>query len=232
VLIFSLANVKKNAYLLPVMPAMVLVTVQGLQLIVASRRLKRLAKLADSLVVIQWLIGLGLAVAVPILAAIAAREAHQLHILVPVILGVILLAAAAVPIGLYQRRGPMMWLIGQGLVYTLLVVAFEHAWLYPDDNLRSAKPVAAQVEALLKQPGTTLEPQTLPEEASIYLPLDLRFDPSAAHLLKIVDDRRGEVTPANAFGKNPPAGIIRQLNLPPVRGSDRWKVFQLELPGH
>jgi 4-amino-4-deoxy-L-arabinose transferase-like glycosyltransferase len=175
VLIFSLSYVKKNAYLLPMMPLQTLIVAQGL----------------------VWL------------TVIFRRYPKHRPIRVPL------------------RRTTML-----AIIFAIGVHVLISGYMTYDDNHRSAKDACRLVMTMLNEsPRRSLLVSHLPEEASVYLPLDLRDSTSSDEVLVIADDRRGEADVSAHTILSTPAGKvagIEPVEIPHPRGS-RWKVFKLKI---
>ena len=168
VFIFSFSNLKKNMYLLPMMPGVVLLCVQGVSTLSAYMRLRRLRGIA---VIIQ----IGMAVAALVIACIGMRSMASLFITLPAIALAIFAVASA------WNRDIHRWLIFQSAAGALAVTAFLVYHMGEKDNLRSARPVATAVMPLLGEPDIAFH--NIPIEVSVYLPLNLPERASAPRQL-------------------------------------------------
>jgi 4-amino-4-deoxy-L-arabinose transferase-like glycosyltransferase len=227
VVIFSLSNVKKNAYLLPVMPAMVLITVQGLRLLWASRRLAAIRRPSQWLAAAQAVIGIGLAVAVTVTAFLMQpRDMVRSSLLA---IGVLVAAIAAARLAWQQRW--VRWSLWQCVAYAAGIFALFATAVAPHENERTARDIAATIQPLLAQ-GATIDP-ALPEDVALYLPLDLAYATAdSKRVVAVIDDRSGQATGAFTYGKGAAAAgaQITRMDLGKCRGSSRWKVFVLNRP--
>jgi hypothetical protein len=236
VLIFSFAHMKKLAYLLPAMPALVLMTAQGLVLLMAAVRLGRRRQGRDGgaglTLGIQTLIPLGFAVA---LFFLIPRTALPLAAR---------LAAAGIPAALaaaafYQltRRRTADWLPLVSIATVVALVAFFNFVQTPRENARSPRPAAAYMTlALRADPTVTTVPDKLPPEATLYLPIDVAFDRHATTILYLLDDRRDEAAvDLAAFAARLPdvhVTAVRRVPIPGDLAKPRYKLFALTIaPG-
>ena len=154
--IFSLSHVKKNAYLLPVMPAMALTAAQGLAWLVAGTRLRRTRGAAEVLLTAMILVGVVFALALPALIARMTGHAYRQAGLAWVLMGITGLAAAVaagVPaLSAWRNRGPRAWAVAQAVVFAVLIAVFFDFANAADDNRRSAKPVCRTARGLIERP--------------------------------------------------------------------------------
>ena len=236
VLIFSLAHMKKLAYLLPAMPALVLMTAQGLVLLMAAVRLGRRRRGNDGgaglLLAIQTFIPLGFAVALFFIIPATALA-------LPARLAAALIPAALAAAAFYQltRRRTADWLPLISIATVVALVAFFNFVQTPRENARSPRPAAAYVAlALRADPAVTTVPDKLPPEATLYLPVDVAFDRRASTILYLLDDRRDEAAvDLPAFAARLPAVNVTAVRRVPVPGDaarPRYKLFALTVsPG-
>jgi 4-amino-4-deoxy-L-arabinose transferase-like glycosyltransferase len=212
VLIFSFSNLKKNMYLLPMMPAVVLLCVQGIFTLSAFLRVRRLRGLA---IVIQ----ICMAIAALAIACMGMRSLPSLFITLPAIV----LAMFAVIVAWHGNIHH--WLIFQSAAGALAVTAFLVYHMGEKDNLRSARPVAAAVTPLLNE--SDLAFHNIPIEVSVYLPLALPTRADAPRQLIFTRTLRQG---ADAYQNQTPDQRIVQaeplhfLNIPRV---NPWKVVIL-----
>lgn len=228
VIFFSLMPVKKNTYLLPVMPAQAMIVAQGLvALLAVVRRFPTSALLAW----IQSVLGLAGGVAAVVLCATRVPAGHRTIALAVAIVSLLAGVAAIMALAKQHARS---WLRRQSIAYALVIVAVFNFWRSDADNQRSAKPVCAELAAVMAQTGEPLAPAKRPEEAALYLPLDLPLKPRAPSMLTIVDDPRhtSKADPARFADRVPWRKVIAAERVPmktaPGEGA-RWKVFRLTL---
>jgi 4-amino-4-deoxy-L-arabinose transferase-like glycosyltransferase len=228
VLSFSILNVKKNAYLLPMMPAQTLIIAEAMVFLLrAVRRFGMMGPYAPILIA-QRILGLVLAAVGVILCVRIGIESVLAATIAGAIAAVLLLAGMQRDLP-HRQRG---WVCATALGYILVLLAFFNFYVTPNENARAAKHVCRELEPMIHRPQTTLRMQDLPEEASLYLPLDLRYDPSAPHVLVIVDDRhhvaKADLSHFPAEIDGGPVTDVRRIDLASAPGDRaRWKIFEL-----
>jgi 4-amino-4-deoxy-L-arabinose transferase-like glycosyltransferase len=223
VLFFSILPVKKDTYLLPIMPAQVMITAVGLAtLIGAVRRLPHKALLA-------W-VQAGIGLAGGITAVVLAVKIHQQIALAVAALSLASACGAVAELRAHQGR---LWMWRQVIAYTLSIVVIFDFYNAQRDNQRSAKHVCQELVALMQQTGQTLAPGHVPEEAALYLPLDLPLKRDATSMLAIVDDPKNQKQPlpAGFVDRVPWRKIVAVQRVPMSSAPDnaRWKVYRLQL---
>jgi len=175
VLVFSLSYVKKNAYLLPMMPLQTLIVAQGL----------------------IWL------------TVMFRRDSEYRPVRIPL------------------RRTTIVAAIFAVLVQILVSGLFAY-----QDNHRSAKDACRLVMSLMNDsPRRSLLVSHLPEEAAVYLPIDLHDSKNSDEVLLIADDRLKQAdAEAHQITTTPsgPVVSIESVEIPHPR-SARWKVFKLKI---
>jgi 4-amino-4-deoxy-L-arabinose transferase-like glycosyltransferase len=212
---FSFVTQKKNAYLLPALPAQTLLITQGVLLTLAAARRNRFRGPQAGLAWAQ--VGMGLAMAVLLavlvagapdaLAAGAGDEDDEGAAALSttgkwdtlgkgLAVGAVALAAAAAPAWWVVRRRPRAWVAGQAAAYALLIALFFNLHVGPRENRRSPAPVAREMLALLAEGGRTTRFERLPEQLAVYFPVnpDEAVPPHsrfAKKVLAVVDDARG-----------------------------------------
>jgi 4-amino-4-deoxy-L-arabinose transferase-like glycosyltransferase len=236
--IFSLIRTKKLAYLLPVTPAVALMTAQALVYLTAARLSSpksavRLGRRKDNpagpLLAAQTLIPLGFAIALFFLIPSTA-----LPLTSRLVAALLPAALAAAAIRQLARRRTADWLILTSLASGLAAVAFINFVQTSAENARSPRLAAAYIDlALRADPTITTLPEKLPPEASLYLPLDLAFNPRAATLLYLLDDPKGRAaTDLDAFAARLPDLHLTAVTPVPIPGDSpkhRYKLFALTL---
>jgi 4-amino-4-deoxy-L-arabinose transferase-like glycosyltransferase len=219
---FSASHVKKDTYLLPIMPAQVMLTASGLAAVIATvRRYPRKAILAW----IQVGIGIGGAVA-------AITLAVQLRSQGAIALAALCLASACGAFAELRVQKGRLWMWRQTIAYALAILVILDFFNATRDNRRSARPVCNEVTALMQQTGETLAPGRIPEEAALYLPLDLPWQRNAASMLTIVDDPKNLKRPVPAeFADRVPWRRITTIQQVALKGEPdkRWRVYRLLL---
>jgi 4-amino-4-deoxy-L-arabinose transferase-like glycosyltransferase len=212
VFIFSFSNLKKNMYLLPMMPAMVLLCVQGVFTLSAYLRVRRLRGIAIT-------VQIGMAVAAMAIACLGIRSIPSLLIVAPAAaLGIFAMVSA-------WYRDIHRWLIFQSAAGALAVTAFLVYHMSDRDNLRSARPLADAAMPLLSVPDIAFH--NIPIEVSVYLPLDLPVRANAprqlifTRTLREGPDAYQNQTPDQRIVKAEP---LHFANIPKV---NPWKVVLL-----
>lgn len=236
-LVFSISNVKKNAYLLPMMPAMALTAAQGLMWVLAGLRRPQWKGSAESAVIVMILIGAGFGLVLPnLIYKWAPRSGVVARLPSPTVtLGLASLAMAALmalPAWLaWRRAGGRAWAFTQAITFAVAIALFFHFANAPFDNRRSAKQTCRLAIAMLQRdPDATLLMPAVPEEASVYLPLGMRYDPDKPHVLVIVDDRTRNARADPAWFQNRIPGrrvVGVQTLTPQLHGDTRWKLFDV-----
>jgi 4-amino-4-deoxy-L-arabinose transferase-like glycosyltransferase len=224
VLFFSLLPVKKNTYLLPAMPAQTLIIAQALAALLAGlrRAFEKSAPLA-------WLqTGIGIAAGIAMVVLVIWRV-HADRGMALAVAALALAASTGALAELRARRGSL-WLWRQAIAYVLAIVAMLAFYRAEDDAKRSAKPVCDELLATLRQSGDSLALTKLPEEASLYLPLDLAQPRPTGHVLAIVDDPRRLIDRVPRLRDRVPGrevAAVERVSLRSTADDGRWKVFRL-----
>ena len=223
ILCFSASHVKKDTYLLPIMPAQVMITAAGLAAVIATvRRFPRKAILAW----VQMGIGIGGAVAAIVLAV-------QLRWQGAIALAALCLASACGALAELRVRKGRLWMWRQVIAYTLAILVILDFFNAQRDNRRSARPICAEVLSMMQQSGEAIAPGHVPEEAALYLPLDLPFKRDSRSMLTIVDDPKNlkHAAPAEFSDRVPWRQItsVQQLPLRSEPDKGRWKLYRLML---
>jgi 4-amino-4-deoxy-L-arabinose transferase-like glycosyltransferase len=222
VLVFSLSGQKKNAYLLPVAPAVALAAAQVLAAAAARARLARMKGWPGALVSVQTALGVAFAVYLACVV-IAGRKPGA----APFLLWLAPLAAAMIPLRLTAR--PDRWLPAVAAGYAATTFAFFNFAFTDQQNARSPRRFAESAAAVVGAPGANVFTPRLPPEAAFYLPPGLRYDPSAPEVFVVVDDRR-KASEAGApyfeqrLGR-PVASVERVLD--GVIDDPRWRLYRV-----
>ena len=245
VLFFSFVKQKKNAYLVPVMPAESLIITQGLMAVIVAGRRARFRGVRGALAAVQSLTGVGAAAALAWLVLRATRGAlvDGTRVNLPtasLAIAIGVLALTCVPIWLMLHGRPRTWAIAQGVAYGVLVATLYGLYLEPLDNGRSAKGVCREVQGLLREGGRTVQTDHLPEEAGVYLPLNpesLGAGPFASKVLLLRDDawavkqrrlhRPSQDYVPGASMVNGRIAAFRRIPLKCAPGDARWKLYEI-----
>jgi 4-amino-4-deoxy-L-arabinose transferase-like glycosyltransferase len=230
-LIFSLANVKKKAYLLPLAGAQTLLTAEVIAVMLAWARRTRFADIPGVLETTQAAIGIGVAGTLFVMMFRVRVDRPQGIALASIAVIVALSALLTIP-----KRRPNRWLILQPAAFAIALFALL-SFIQPDtDNRRSAKPLARQVAQIINQSHLPLVRSKLPEEASFYLPLNLPRDDESSRVLVILDDSRleidrGKLTPDEKYFSDLLDGtnVIAARRIDVSGSPARWKLYALTI---
>jgi 4-amino-4-deoxy-L-arabinose transferase-like glycosyltransferase len=224
VLFFSIFKHKKLSYLLPAIPAQVLMVTQGILLLIEQSRRRGPKSAASTILAAHALLISGVVVALIFLIPRSAMPK-----VMAVILAVVPIVLALASLPLLNRRRPREGLVvtmAAGVLVLMVFVNFYHA---PVENQRSPKPaVAALRQALAADRDSTTSQAELPPEATAYLPLDLPYDVAARTIYLIIDDRRNAIRPTLDYAakKLPDLKVVSVEELPiEGQGRPRWKLF-------
>jgi 4-amino-4-deoxy-L-arabinose transferase-like glycosyltransferase len=253
VVFFSLSHIKKAAYLLPAMPALVLLIGQvALGLLAAARRRKRWP-----LNLARFQVWLGVAMGLGLAALLLISPTHRPHgrglavvqeflAMAAVNLSTAKAAAAALALGagivplivwaMAKDHAWQRWLVTQALAYTAMFWLLGNVYLPQLAQLRSPRAAAQQALALAARPGYTLSHYRLREAEAVllYLPLHTRMDPSAKNVVVILEDRRRRLgqPSTQTFVNDVPGRRILAVTEVPVANTQPnylWRVFQLSV---
>ncbi|HET6248789.1 MAG TPA: glycosyltransferase family 39 protein [Tepidisphaeraceae bacterium] len=233
VVFFSFVHLKKNQYLLPMLPAQTLLIAQGFAVMFAGLHHRKFTGPPAWLATLQTVIGIAFAAAVIVLVA---ESSHANAASVALAAGAV--ALALLPFWALIIRREKAWAVLQATAFVAMIVIFGRVYITPSEDARSAKPVAAELLALSTQPGHTLLTMRLPEEVAVYLPLDVHFDFFAKHVLMIIDDQHGVRAREHSHRPIPepnltnvvPDGQVTEIRRVPLKtapGDARWKVWEM-----
>ncbi|HEX2974067.1 MAG TPA: phospholipid carrier-dependent glycosyltransferase [Tepidisphaeraceae bacterium] len=249
VFFFSLSAVKKNAYLLPMMPAQVLLIAQAVVGLMAMSR-RRSGKWPWLAIEVQKVIGVGWGIAmgavlllnmsewpwgeVPFRALVGVlRQALGQITLGGMALAVLAVAVGVFPLVFNTRRQVRPWFAAQAACYGLLLVLSFVGWTIPWDNARSPRDLVEHVAIAAAQPGYTVSRSRLQETALFYLPNGLAYDRLAEHVLVIVQKRpkyQLDTEDPGFFGPDVPEGSPVAAREVPIKASsarDYWRVYDV-----
>lgn len=211
---FSVVNLKKDAYLLPVMPAAALMSGPVLRRLMAAGRSGRHRAAFLTLAIIQGGVGL------------VAGGALVIGLLkLPVLAGL----AAIVGLLIFAARGrPVPWLRLQVVVYLCVLLLYLDAWAPLSRNKESARHFAPAAMAAQTRTGLKFLPEQVTEGMSFYFPLDI---PTAAtgesHVLAIRRPKKGD-----AVATYPdPAWQATIIPLEPAKRMNGLVLYELKRPG-
>jgi 4-amino-4-deoxy-L-arabinose transferase-like glycosyltransferase len=228
VLLFSFSKQKKNAYLLPVAPAVVLAVTQGLLAIVARARIGRIK--GWPIVVVRVQTGIALGAGVLLMALITGSKSQY----EPWRWGwwaVLALVMSLAPL-FWKRRTPQK-LLAIAFAYGVAIFVYFNFWDSASENTRSPRPVAIAAAPLLTAPGANVFTPAMPPEAAFYLPLGMHYDLVAPEVYVLVDDRRKKSEAGISFFE-PRLGrtvISAERVLEEVPKDERWKLFRVKVGG-
>ena len=233
---FTLVGQKKDPYLLPMMPAQaMMIAVAAVPLLCVARRI-RMRRLPGAVVAVQAAIGVGFALALPVLVwqDHAARAAG------------LFVSAGAIGLSLLPVREmfsarSMRWLDWQGVAYAAILLAFCNFYLTPVNNDRSPVALCRELRSLADGTHRVILGSKLPEEAAFYLPLHPKEGTAPMRYLVVVDDQVGVQARAKKGRAEPPAESdkfdgwvpdakvvsVRRVKMNSAPGDARWKVYEL-----
>lgn len=226
-LIFSLKAEKKNAYLLPVMPAVVLLAsdVLGMMLIIARR--KKTEGLSGILMVAQAIIGIGFAASLIVLVERQRMGASVIGVCCAV------LVIALLPIWAILRKQPRRWLGVQAVTYVAVLMVFIGVYMPQVEQARSPRPFAARALEISQEMNISFWRAKLPEELSVYLPIDLPDRGNSQEVLIVVDDPKnaffGTVREFEAITDGLPVLDARSIRVAKNLSGGRYKLFVVTL---
>lgn len=223
---FSCVGVKKDAYLLPLMPAQTLIIADAL-ITVRAAWTRRRANYEMSIVLAAAQCAIGVGFAAGLIYALWKNDAG----LAGMILCAIGLLVALFTIHPIARAKPTQWLIAQTAAYALLLISFLGFYASTTDNRRSPKRFAVALREYLRTYDVPLLVSRLPEEASFYLPLGLRDDPNASRIVILVDKgRKDPPVDAQRLSELLNGAMIRgfqRIDLHCDDGGDRYQLFDV-----
>jgi 4-amino-4-deoxy-L-arabinose transferase-like glycosyltransferase len=161
VMFFSLVDMKKNAYLLPAAPALVMLTGQSLATTLAWLRRERFAKGAEALAIAMGLIGVGWGVA----TCIYAGRQHESSGIAAALIATIISVA---PLLLVLRRNvdAQRWLWRQAIAFAIVWCTYDAVWRTGRENARSPSRAGEAAMQIAAATGGTIElPAGLPHVA-------------------------------------------------------------------
>jgi 4-amino-4-deoxy-L-arabinose transferase-like glycosyltransferase len=229
-LLFSLSRQKKNAYLLPIAPAIALVVAQALVWVEARARLRRLTGWPGALVSVQTAVAVGFAAVTIYLLRTSPRPvalgtiSRWVYVLLPWAL--VLLAIGPI----WWTSRPRAWLRSAALAYAATIFVFSSFWYTDLDNARSPRLFAQAVGPMLVGPGrSVLLP--VPPEAAYYMPLGLRYDPSAPEVFVVVDDRHHLSDAGAPFFEKKVGRRVASVErvVDGLPDNPRWRLFRIRL---
>jgi len=249
VVFFSCLTVKKAAYLLPMMPAQVLFIAQFTVAMMGMIR-RQIRPLGPAIAVeAQKYIGVGIGILLAVTIAFdvggqtkggptaSSVAAALVHRTVPLSLqhvgwGVLAFLLGLLPL-VAGRRRVALWFVMQGMCYSALLAVFYGLVAAPMDNAGSPREFARVVAAAAARPGYTLSRARLAEAVLFHLPPTAPYDPSAEHVLVVVEERPKHrlSTSELVFFKDdiPDAVPVRAVECAVPAGSPRhyWRLYDV-----
>ncbi len=191
-LFFSFVNLKKNAYLLPAMPALALLMAQGARFMVAMARGKRKDPAPLILAWAQAICGIGFALW---LAWLLLASIYRPGIAIALPLVLVAFAAAVWPLRMVLTPARRIrtswadhWLTAQSIAYVILISLLLVFYNGAKDDRESPKAFIAAIKARLEKPDITLYRSEMSPDAAFYIPDNLPpYDPNAARIGVIVE---------------------------------------------
>jgi 4-amino-4-deoxy-L-arabinose transferase-like glycosyltransferase len=225
-IIFSLKAEKKNAYLLPLMPASILLSADGVGMMLFLSRRKIGVGLSRIAMTAQALIGVGFAVSVLVLIIRHHLGANRIGVSAVVVL------IALLPLRAIQVHQPFRWLLTQVVAYVAVLMVFIGVYMAWTDRLRSPRAFASSVYEVSERTHVPIWRAKSPEEVTVYLPLDLAPSNGARQVLIAVDDPKGELLGTPREFEAITDGIrvidVRPVQLPTSTGT-RYRLYELTL---
>jgi 4-amino-4-deoxy-L-arabinose transferase-like glycosyltransferase len=225
--IFSLNAVKKNAYLLPIMPACVLLAADALSVLLNTARRKSGEGLAGIAMIAQLLIGVGFAASVLVLAIRNHLGASSSGI------AALVLVIALFPLRAIVTKRRWQWLMLQATAYVTVLVIFIAIYMASLDRARSPRAFSAELLRISRESGVPVWRSQSPEEVSVYLPIDLPDASRASRVLIAVDDPKHEFGGSSrAFEVAIPRIHVmdsHEIPLPLAATKRRYRLFDVTL---
>jgi len=183
VVFFSFVDMKKNAYLLPAAPALVMLTGQALATTLAWLRRERFAKGAWGLVLPMGLIGAAW-------AAATFGFALRIYSFIGAGAAVLAIVAAAQPL-LVARRvrvNAWQWIWWQAVAYVVVLCVYASVWHAGKENARSPRLAGNTAAAIANATnGKVRLPEGLPH-VGVYVPTHLVCPPEETARVIIIEN--------------------------------------------
>jgi 4-amino-4-deoxy-L-arabinose transferase-like glycosyltransferase len=234
IIFFSFVNLKKNAYLLPVMPAQALLMAQGTMLLALWLKRRPRERLPRVLVMAQTWVGVGFALW---LGWVLLFSAFRQPIPIGIALFLVALLAAIYPLwvaaGMDNSSSHFpsftYWLAAQAAGYALLLSLFFNFYDAPKNNIDSARPFINAIAPRLLRPGCTLARARMDPAVAFYLPDGVApFEPNAACAQVILERSPAapdpKVSDFDYLRLDSPVVEIQSLRLPRF---SRWRLYVL-----
>jgi len=182
VILFSIKPVKKNAYLLPLMPALLLSTAEVIATLLQVLRRNPKRPVPWILMSITSAISIGLAFAT---AAFCIRSYPERAI--GIIAAIIAILATLPPVVAIVRSAYRHWFMAQAVSFGILITMFLSLWHAISSNARSPRTMAASVLGLSHHRQIPIAVSPSPEEFSFYLPLRMPEWKQSDRILLVLD---------------------------------------------
>lgn len=231
VVFFSFVNLKKDAYLLPVTPAQVLLIAQIVTAAIAYGRLRPPPAWLYALRNVQIGVAAGVALAVIVLLLARGRPAFPVASVAGAALAAAMASLAAAPLRRATARG--RWFGPAALSCAVSVMLYVAVDVGAKENRRSPRPFASAVARRLGQNGAgktrALRRAGLPPAVAFYLPPDTGDEETAGEVL-VVAGRNA--TPAGVAAEftartSRPVADVRRVTLDEAVHANRWTLFEL-----
>ena len=210
VVFFSCVNLKKDAYLLPIMPAVALMSGAGLLRLMAAGRTVRNARLFKSMMTVQT--GIGIAAGLALMIGLRG---------VPLLAGI---AALTGGLALLWKGRPQRWLGLQVIVYFVMLMLYVSAYLPLSQNRGSTRYFAPAAMAEQARRGLRFLPDQVTEGMSFYFPLDIPTATAGeSPVLAIAIPKKGRVAVGD-WGGIYDATVIP---LEPAKNMNGFKLYEL-----
>lgn len=233
-LFFSFVNLKKNAYLLPAMPALALLMAQGARFMVGMARGKRKDPAPRILAWSQAICGIAFALW---LAWLLLASVYRPGLAIALPLVAVGLAAAIWPFRMIwtssrRSRAPWIdaWLTAQSIAYVILVSLLLVFYNGAKDNRESPKAFIAALTPQFEKSGITLYRMEMSPEAAFYIPDTLPpYDPNAARIGVLVEQssKRPEPRGPAAFAQVRTNGTITGATRVAWDRVSGWALYEL-----
>jgi len=216
VVFFSFSNLKKDAYLLPVMPAMVLMVTQVIVGMTAWTRRRRRGW-AEVLWKVQGALVVVLAAVLVFLLIVKGPDRGTIREFLKffrhfhagsfessagnIAAAVVAVVVAVAAVVLERSGGVRLRLAGLAGAYAVLFAMLVQFYMTPKDNGNSPRPLAAAMVREASAPGCTLFDLNLPDPVRFYLPRGVKYDPGARCVIVAVENRKRKSLPAVFQGR-------------------------------
>jgi 4-amino-4-deoxy-L-arabinose transferase-like glycosyltransferase len=222
VVFFSFVDMKKNAYLLPAAPALVMLTAQCVATTLAWLRRECFDKGAGIFAGAMGVLGVGAAVA---MLAVTLRPFESLAAGA----SLVAIVMAVRPLLLFAKGNvdARRWIWRQAAAFAVVLCLYAGFWRAAQQNRRSPREAAVIASQIAEERGGTVElPQGLPH-VGVYVPSRLICPPPDGTPTVAVGPReyRAELARARSEGKPIPHGVL-PTEVGGLTGS--WRVWDFQ----